>query len=72
LAEKEKKVKNSENAVQRYYRETWGELKKVNWPTRPEALHLTELVLLVMVVVGVFLAGVDYLSVTLINFVLGI
>ena len=72
MAEKEKKVKNSENAVQRYIRETSGELRKVNWPTWPEARHLTQLVLLVMLVVGIFLAGIDYLSVALINFVLGI
>lgn len=72
MAEKEKKVKNSENAIQRYFRETLGELRKVNWPTWPEARHLTQLVLLVMVVVGVFLAGIDYLSVALVNLVLGI
>ena len=72
MAEKEKKVKKSENAVQRYFRETSGELRKVNWPTWPEARHLTQLVLLVMVIVGVFLATIDYLSGTLIDFVLGI
>ena len=72
MAEKEKKVKKSENAVQRYFRETSGELRKVNWPTWPEARHLTQLVLLVMVIVGVFLATIDYLSGALINLVLGI
>ncbi len=72
MAEKEKKVRNSENAVQRYFRETLGELRKVNWPTWPEAKRLTGLVLLVMLVVGIFLAGIDYLSGALINFVLGI
>jgi preprotein translocase subunit SecE len=72
LAEKEKKVRNSENAVQRYFRETLGELRKVNWPTWPEAKRLTGLVLLVMLIVGIFLAGIDYLSGALINFVLGI
>ena len=72
MAEKEKKVKNSENAVQRYFRETLGELRKVNWPTWPEAKRLTGLVLLVMLVVGLFLAGVDYMSAQLINTILGI
>jgi preprotein translocase subunit SecE len=72
LAEKEKKVKNSENAIQRYFRETLGELRKVNWPTWPEAKRLTGLVLLVMLIVGIFLAGVDYLSGALINLALGI
>ena len=72
MAEKEKKVKNSENAVQRYIRETSGELRKVNWPTWPEARRLTGLVLLVMLVVGIFLAGIDFLSGELINLALGI
>jgi preprotein translocase subunit SecE len=72
LAEKEKKVKNNENAIQRYLRETSGELRKVNWPTWPEAKRLTGLVLLVMLVVGIFLAGVDYFSAQVINLVLGI
>lgn len=72
MAEKEKKVKKSENAVQRYFRETSGELRKVNWPTWPEAKRLTGLVLLVMVVVGVFLSLVDYASDLLVNLILGI
>ena len=72
MAEKEKKVKNSENAIQRYFRETMGELRKVNWPTWPEAKRLTGLVLMVMLVVGVFLAGIDYISGELINLVLGL
>jgi preprotein translocase subunit SecE len=62
LAEKAKKVKKQENAIQRYYRETVGELRKVSWPTWPEARRLTLLVLVVMVVVGLFLAGVDFLA----------
>jgi preprotein translocase subunit SecE len=72
LAEKEKKVKKSENAIQRYFRETSGELRKVNWPTWPEARHLTQLVLLVMLIVGTFLATIDYFSGVLIDLVLGI
>ncbi len=70
MAEKEKKVKKSENAVQRYVRETTGELRKVNWPTWPEAKRLTGLVLLVMLVMGIFLAGIDYLARGLLNLVL--
>lgn len=73
MAEKEKKkVKKSENAIQRYFRETTGELRKVSWPTWPEARRLTGLVLLVMVVVGIFLAGMDFLASQLLNLVLGL
>ena len=62
MAEKAKKVKKQENAIQRYYRETTGDLRKVSWPTWAEARRLTVLVLVVMVVVGLFLAGVDFLA----------
>jgi preprotein translocase subunit SecE len=72
LAEKAKKVKKTENAIQRYFRETTGELRKVSWPTWPEARRLTWLVLLVMAVVGIFLAGMDYLASQLLNLVLGL
>jgi preprotein translocase subunit SecE len=72
LAEKAKKVKKQENAIQRYFRETTGELRKVSWPTWPEARRLTGLVLLVMLVVGLFLAGVDFLAGELLNLILAI
>lgn len=72
MAEKAKKVKKQENAIQRYFRETTGELRKVSWPTWPEARRLTLLVLLVMVVVGLFLAGVDFMAGELLDLILAI
>lgn len=72
MAEKAKKGKKQENAIQRYFRETTGELRKVSWPTWPEARRLTLLVLLVMVFVGIFLAGVDALAKELLNLMLGV
>ena len=70
MAEKAKQVKKKENAIQRYFRETTGELRKVSWPTWPEARRLTVLVLLVMVVVGLFLAGVDFAAGELLDLIL--
>ena len=70
MAEKDKKSKRSENAIQRYFRETIGELRKVNWPTWPEARRLTILVLIVMVAMGIFLATMDYLAHGLMNLIL--
>lgn len=72
MAEKAKKVKKKENAIQRYFRETSGELRKVSWPTWPEARRLTGLVLLVMVVVGAYLATVDYFASELMSYILGL
>ena len=57
MAEKAKGKKS--NPVQAYFRETIGELRKVSWPTRREALQLTGLVIVVMVVVGIILGMTD-------------
>ena len=70
MAEKAKQVKKKENAIQRYFRETSGELRKVSWPAWPEARRLTGLVLLVMVTVGVLLALVDYFAGELLKLIL--
>jgi preprotein translocase subunit SecE len=37
-----------------------GELRKVTWPTRQEAIRLTVMVLIVCAVIGVILAFLDY------------
>jgi preprotein translocase subunit SecE len=49
------------NAIQRYIRETTGELRKVNWPTRKEATNLTIIVIIVLVAMGTFLGILDIL-----------
>jgi len=60
VAKVEKKVaQKQENRVQRYFRETIGELRKVSWPTREEATNLTIIVLIVIAVMSVFLGILD-------------
>ena len=71
MAEKDKKGK-APNAIQLFFRETTGELRKVSWPTWPEARRLTGLVLVVMVVVGAFLFFVDRTAEWALNLLLGI
>jgi preprotein translocase subunit SecE len=39
--------------------EAISELKKVTWPTRQEALRLTIIVVILCVILGIILAGVD-------------
>jgi preprotein translocase subunit SecE len=68
LAEKAKK----QNAIQTFFRETVGELRKVSWPTWPEARRLTLLVLAVMVIMGLYLGLVDRIAGELLNLLLGI
>jgi len=58
--------------MRRYFNETSGELKKVSWPTWPEARQLTILVIIVMVFVGVLLGLVDYGANRILNLILGI
>jgi preprotein translocase subunit SecE len=60
------------NAIVRYYRETVGELKKVVWPTREEALRLTYIVLAVIIVMAAILGSADYLFTQVIRIVVGL
>ena len=53
--------KQQGNAVQRFYRETVGELRKVSWPTRQEAINLTSITLVVIVVMSAFFGTLDYI-----------
>ena len=68
MAEKAKK----QNAIQGFFRETIGELRKVSWPTVPEARRLTVLVLIVMVIMGIYLSLVDWVGGQLLNLLLGL
>ena len=70
MAEKDKGRKP--NVFQSFFRETTGELKKVSWPTWPEARQLTGLVLLVMVVMGIILGITDVGARGLLNLLLGL
>lgn len=50
-----------EGGLQRWLRETRGELRKVTWPTRDEALRLTYVVIGLSVAMGLLLGGADLL-----------
>jgi preprotein translocase subunit SecE len=71
LADKDKRTRKS-NFIQSWYRETVGELRKVSWPTWPEARRLTGLVLLVMILMGAILGSVDLLAREALNLLLGV
>lgn len=53
--------KRQPNRIQRYFRETIGELRKVNWPTRKEATNLTIIVLIVTFSMSVILGFFDFI-----------
>jgi len=54
-------VRKQQNAAQRLYRETVGELRKVSWPTRREATNLTIIVLVVILMMVLILGSLDAL-----------
>ncbi|OGO14902.1 MAG: preprotein translocase subunit SecE [Chloroflexi bacterium RBG_16_48_8] len=57
-----KKVsRKKQNSIARYFRETMGELRKVNWPTRHQATQLTLIVLVVIGFTSVLLGAMDLL-----------
>ena len=60
------------NPVVRFYRETIGELRKVTWPTRQEAINLTIIVLIVTFGMSAFLGILDYLFSKLFGLILGV
>lgn len=63
-------AKRQPNRIQRYIRETVGELRKVNWPTRQEATNLTIIVLIVTFSMSIILGLLDFIYTRLIAFIL--
>ncbi|MCL4387494.1 preprotein translocase subunit SecE [Patescibacteria group bacterium] len=53
-----------------FLKEVRDELKKVVWPTRDEIIRLTTIVILVSLIVGVFLGGLDYIFTKLMELII--
>ena len=60
-----------ENAIRRFFRETMGELRKVTWPTWPEARNLTVIVIIVLVIMVLFLYLVDATATKILTLMIG-
>jgi preprotein translocase subunit SecE len=71
VAPKKKKEKLGKK-IQRFWRETVGELRKVTWPTPEEAWKMTRIVLLVMVVMAAVLGSLDFGFSRLISFLVNL
>lgn len=63
--------KKQPRGIRKFYRETVAELRKVSWPTRSEAINLTRVVLIVILLMGAFLGLLDYLFTQLFGLILG-
>ncbi len=60
------------NPVTRYLRETVAELKKVTWPARPDALRLTGLVLVIVIISSLVLGALDYIFAQVVRFLISL
>ena len=68
----DKKISKKQNGVQRFVRETVGELRKVSWPTPQEAWQMTLIVGAVLIFMAVFLGIiVDSIARGLLTLMLG-
>lgn len=47
-------------AIRQLARDTWAEAKKVNWPDKETTRNLTIVVIAISIVLGLFLGGIDY------------
>lgn len=45
----------------KFLRETYDELKLVKWPSRQDVINLTGVVILISIVIGAYIGGIDYL-----------
>ena len=45
--------------ARRFVAESWGELKKVEWPTRAQVIQGTIVVIIACIIVGAYLWGAD-------------
>lgn len=68
MSPKQKKKLSIIQKIQRFWRETIGELRKVTWPTAPEAWKMTKLVMLVMLLMAAILGFLDFVFSRLISF----
>jgi preprotein translocase SecE subunit len=57
--------------IGKFLREAYNELKKVVWPTKANVINLTITVVVVSVLVGLFLAGADFVFSRLMRLVIG-
>jgi len=64
--------KKKSNPVVRYLRETRADLKKVTWPTRPEATKLTIIVLIVVAFMSALLGTLDYIFSRVMGFIISL
>jgi preprotein translocase subunit SecE len=59
------------HGISRMFQETIGELRKVSWPSRPEARSMTILVIVVILAMAIFLGVLDLVYTQVFKLILG-
>ncbi len=57
--------------IKNWWRQTVGELRKVTWPSKEEALSLTRIVLIVTVLMSAILGVLDFVFARLVGLLVG-
>ena len=70
MAQKDKKP-NVFQRIKNWWRQTIGELRKVTWPSREEAVALTRIVLIVTVILSALLGIFDFVFARLVGLLVG-
>lgn len=50
-----------------FFAETWGEMRKVNWPSREDAVRLTVVVIAISLAMSLFLGIADFIFTVAVN-----
>ena len=64
--------RRSSGGIAQLLRDTRNELRKVEWPSRDEAVKLTGAVIGLSALIGVFLGGVDFVFQELFKAIIGL
>ncbi|HEX2938063.1 MAG TPA: preprotein translocase subunit SecE [Ruminiclostridium sp.] len=70
VAKKDKAGKKRVDGLKRFFTETKAEFKKIVWPTPKETFNQTLIVFLAILIIGVFIWTVDFLSMQGVNAIL--
>ena len=65
------KLQNGVRHGVEFVQEAWQELKKVYWPSRKETYAATAVVIIVVILVSIYLAAVDFVLTKAIQAMLG-
>jgi preprotein translocase subunit SecE len=59
------------NKVKRYLQEVKGEFNRISWPRRDEVIALTMLVIIMIIILSIYIGGVDALLQLVIRYLIG-